>query len=442
MTTGIKLGEGRIGPSAWRNNTLREIKQAQDVVKSSDKSLLFGRSNDPLPHLREVLAELSNDEAHQYFRQTRAVVCLLRESLIDTNEEIKSLTRGKEALEKALEHIRKDIRLNNECQDIRTARPAREKDHDGADDLLHAERMQLLGLKRMLEQQLQLVQQQLQVLDRSRQRLAAVVQERSRVLDLVCAALPSGAIAQSAMFYTSRTPRYTSRRMTLSASVDCTKDARASAMAGGYCGNETGNMDQFQIDPLGPYTPEADSALQEAKDARNRSVSLRKELKDLIGRVDRTQKTCHSSVNHSLTGKIAETVGLKQQLDVASGENRHSINRAQRWFDHTERAWHFSKGPVSTGDMTSHEKLNRPIIAVFQRHPGTNLPEAQEIIRGGDGLLSSLHTTGRNIGQLRLTQLRLHSDIRDKQSAIDVDGGVVRLRRRKANHRWVVGEAF
>ena len=122
-----KMGTATIGPSAWRNNTLKEIKLSQNVVSSSDKSNFLGKSVDPLPHLREILAELSNDEAHRYFRQTRAVVCLLRESLIDTNEEIKALTRGKEALEKALEHIRKDLKLNKECEDIRKRRPLREK---------------------------------------------------------------------------------------------------------------------------------------------------------------------------------------------------------------------------------------------------------------------------------------------------------------------------
>ena len=46
---------------------------------------------------------------------------------MDTNEEIKSLTRGKEALEKALEHKRKDIALNLESMELRTLRPPREK---------------------------------------------------------------------------------------------------------------------------------------------------------------------------------------------------------------------------------------------------------------------------------------------------------------------------
>ena len=51
----------------------------------------------------------------------------MRESLLDTNEEIKSLTRGKEALEKALEHIRKDLKLNQESTETRQSRPLRER---------------------------------------------------------------------------------------------------------------------------------------------------------------------------------------------------------------------------------------------------------------------------------------------------------------------------
>ena len=126
-TKTFTLNTASIGPQSWKNNTVKSIKLSHTVVGRSDKSCDAGRSLDPLPNLRDTVAELSNDEAHRYFRQTRTVVNLLRESLLDTNEEIKSLTRGKEALEKSLEHIRKDIKLNQESKEVRVTRPFREK---------------------------------------------------------------------------------------------------------------------------------------------------------------------------------------------------------------------------------------------------------------------------------------------------------------------------
>lgn len=39
------------------------------------------------------------------------------------------------------------------------------------------------------------------------------------------------------------------------------------------------------------------------------------------------------------------------------------------------------QGPVAYSDIATRERLDRPMVKVFQRHPGTQLPEAQEIIR-------------------------------------------------------------
>ncbi|XP_063424718.1 tektin-like protein 1 [Mytilus trossulus] len=411
-----------IGPESWRNSTLKGIKLSNTIVNKSDKSCDVGRSLDPLPHLRDTVSQLSNDEIHRYTREVRAVVAKLRESLLETNEEIKSLTRGREAIEKALEHTRKDIRLNKDSQEVRMSRPPREKGHDGADDLLNAEKAHLINCKKALEAQLRSVQQQLLVLDAARKRLFGVLQERSRVLDLLNHSLSSITNVNSAM------SNMSSSGMRRSKSV---QDGRYSRM----------NYSNLP-DPLGPFTPEADQALADADDARARSAYLRRELREAIDRTDKLQKAAHKSVNDGLTQKLSETVTLKQHLGVSFGENRHGMHRAQRWYDATDKARSYTLGPVASSDLSTRERLDRPMVKVFQRHPGTQLPEAQEIIRGGDGLLQSLTATSRNIGLLRLTQLKLRNDIKSKSAAAGIDGSIIRLRRSKSNHRWTLGEAF
>ena len=123
----MEIYRATIGPDSWKNSAIKNIRLAQTVVQRSDKFNDLGRQLDPLPSLRDNCIQQSNAQIHAYVRTTRSVVVKLRDSLLETEEEIKSLLRGKEKLEKALEHIRKDILLNQESSMRRRARPYREK---------------------------------------------------------------------------------------------------------------------------------------------------------------------------------------------------------------------------------------------------------------------------------------------------------------------------
>ena len=39
------------------------------------------------------------------------------------------------------------------------------------------------------------------------------------------------------------------------------------------------------------------------------------------------------------------------------------------------------QGPTMSADLFTRERLNRPLVRVFQRHPGTQVPETQDIIK-------------------------------------------------------------
>lgn len=119
--------EVEVSPETWRESSIQTIKTAQTIITQTHQCVENNRLGDPLPILREMCVRESNNRILMYMRSTRAVVMKLRRCHVDTNEEIKALTRGKEMLEKALEHKRKDIALNQESMELRALRPSREK---------------------------------------------------------------------------------------------------------------------------------------------------------------------------------------------------------------------------------------------------------------------------------------------------------------------------
>ena len=121
---GLKV---QVSPDSWKDASAHTMKLSQAIITRSDKGILSSRRTDPLPLLRDACVKESNDRIHEYVRTTGTVVLQLRKKLVETNEEIKALSRGKESLERALEHTRKDLALSHQSIKIRSLRPAREK---------------------------------------------------------------------------------------------------------------------------------------------------------------------------------------------------------------------------------------------------------------------------------------------------------------------------
>ena len=116
-----------MGPERWKDTSIGGIKVAQTLIDRAERDVYDAKRTDPLPSLRDSCVQESNRRIHSYARATRAVVVHLRQVLVATNEEIKSLNRTREALERSLDHCRKDIALNVQCIKTRNERPKREK---------------------------------------------------------------------------------------------------------------------------------------------------------------------------------------------------------------------------------------------------------------------------------------------------------------------------
>ena len=117
----------KISADSWKNSTAHSLKVGKATVVRIDDAIQNSRLKDPLPLLRDACIKETNDRIHAYLRAVRAVVFQLQKKLAALNDEIKSLSRAKESLERALEHVRKDLALNSQSMELRTLRPDREQ---------------------------------------------------------------------------------------------------------------------------------------------------------------------------------------------------------------------------------------------------------------------------------------------------------------------------
>ena len=115
------------GPEKWKESTIDNIKVAQTLIVRAEKAKDEAKVSVPMPSLRDSCVRESNQRIHAYARSTRDVVIRLKQVLAATNEQIKSVNRVRQLLEKSLDNCRKDIILNCQCNDIRKYRPQREK---------------------------------------------------------------------------------------------------------------------------------------------------------------------------------------------------------------------------------------------------------------------------------------------------------------------------
>ena len=59
----LPVGPTTIGPVPWRDSTMWGIKDNNKVIGRSDETVTFGRSVDPLPHVRFVASSVHLQES-------------------------------------------------------------------------------------------------------------------------------------------------------------------------------------------------------------------------------------------------------------------------------------------------------------------------------------------------------------------------------------------
>ncbi|XP_034144982.1 coiled-coil domain-containing protein 105 isoform X2 [Esox lucius] len=352
----------------------------------------------PPPCLRELCAEASVGLAREYMRRVREVEGQLRRQAVQVGQEGTKLERERGHLERMLRSLRNELLINQKSAEGRTRRPATtETGRDGADHLLQCEKVELTKLKQELECILRNTLSQLQTLGQCSRQLLECASERARVLEL----LPS-----------------------------------TGSLSLGRRGTPSQGFTEV-ADPIGPFTPECKHVLESSTQAVKQSQLLRENIRQIIGNAIARQKAAHRTVNEGLVKKIAETVTLKQHLTMMSAATRQAIFRKQRQLNCIRHSHDSALGPEYSGDVLSREKLTRPIVNVYHRHPGTRLPEAAHLIQGSSVLRRCLLSSEEELSRLQGTCLQLVDNLQGKRAAELVDCSVVRLRTQLVDRRAI-----
>ncbi|XP_074540269.1 tektin-like protein 1 [Halichoeres trimaculatus] len=444
----VPLSSVTIGPRSWRDGTVRSIRRAERVVRQtragqsrtwSASACLTPEHSDstagttgdkitkeesrdcvcktalsrpqttgsafpggsqgtfvaPFPptSLREQCAGVSVAVAGDYMRRVREVEGQLRRQAGEVREEGIKLERERGHLERMLRSLRIHLNINRRSSEGRTRRPSTaETERDGADYLLLCERRELAQLKQDLEGALRNTLTQLQALGQSSRKLLSCASERARVLELLPRSASAGRHRSSAETFT-------------------------------------------KTDPIGSFTPECKEALDESTLTLNQSQLLRGNIRQMLTSAISRQKAAHCTANDGLVKKIAETVSLQQNLTVMSAATRQAMFRKQREINCIRHSHGRLQGPEYSGDILSREKLDRPLVQVYQRHPGTQLPEAAHLIQGSAALRQCLTSSERELVRLQRACLQLLDDRHGKSAAAQVDAAVTRMRRQQVDRR-------
>ncbi|XP_027275359.1 coiled-coil domain-containing protein 105 isoform X2 [Cricetulus griseus] len=386
---GVTLWKGKMKPPAW-----------------------YARL--PLPMHRDAHAQQTAEVVHAHARGARLTAARLGRAQHQVNGQLRLLLRQREASDRRLSEVRKGLLINQQSVKLRAYRPKSEKIPDKADSMLVWEKEELKSMKRKMEKDMEKSETLLKALASCRDTLNFYCQERLQAVELMNQ--PLDKVLEQAGRHSW---------------VDITRPPTP----------RTQGQKTPPPDPVGAYTPACAKALYEAKRLLMESKDTLAEMAKNEVDIQNQQQRISDSVCAYLAQKMRETLELKERMTMTLGLMRGTIHRCMKFNQEMYVTRGLIKGPLLKRDLEAREKLNRPLVRMYQKHVGTQLPEATHLAQGTDKLTRHNLHMEKNLEELRTTHDNLAWSLKCKKIGHDVDYDVVRLRQRQRHPQVCYGQA-
>ncbi|KAM5237916.1 tektin-like protein 1 [Ctenodactylus gundi] len=362
------------------------------------------RARLPLPLCRDARALQTAEAAQAHARGARLTAARLGRAQHQINAQLQLLQRQREATDRRLGHVRKGLLINRQSVTLRGRRPDSEKVPDKADSMLTWEEEELRSMKRKMEKDMEKSEILLKILASCRDSLGFYCKERLQAVELMNQPLDKVLEKAGRNSWVDLSRAATPRTQGLKTPVP---------------------------DPKGTYTPECATVLNEAKRLLAESKETLAEMAKSEAGIREHQLQISDRVGATLAQKLRETQELEEKMNISLGLMRGTIHRCTKFHQEMNLTSDLLKGPLSESFLETREKLNRPLVRVYQRHVGTQLPEAARLVQDTNKLQHHILRMEKDLKEMLATRDELSRSLYCKKLGYQVDHDLVRLRLRQ-----------